>query len=400
MAKVKSYKVGYSYWGYLGDYKFDTYGNLASTPDGNAFYSTSIIGELLFKGFEVIQVMPDRDRHGYVKFGDLLFNSWGHGMRSTAYDCMKKNPVKMRGSAFEHSLTKKFYEDIEAYWYRFGLDEANFILHEWRFPIAGRNTSEAFCSDYIDFQPDLRIQDMLIGFCAKNNVQLVIFDLDYKMTNDDYDSLKRMAVNFKIIELGHAYENGAIDNGYHVEIPFNWNVMMSEYNDSTSHKEYDIVYVGNQYERDESFKKYFDNTRAAIYGKWFKDFGDYKRCAFFGRIHPAQIPAAYSKALATVLIAKPEYYDNSFMTARLLEAVFYGTVPFFAEEYGSDTIAKYAGDFASFLVVNDGDDLQRKVELLKKEDYSLYKSMLSYLRDHLKFMSANNFANRLLEIVS
>lgn len=400
MAEVKSYKAGYSYWGYLGDYKFDTYGNLASTPDGNAFYSTSVIVGLLFRGFEVIQVMPDRDRHGYCKFGDLLFNSWGHSMRSTAYDCMKKNPVEMGGSAFEHSLTKKFYEDIEAYWYRSGLDEADFILHEWRFPIAGRNTSEAFYRDYIDFQPDLRIQDMLIDFCAKNNVQLVIFDLDYKMTNDDYDALKRMAINFKIIELGHAYENGAIDNGYHVEIPFNWNVMMTEYNDNTSHKEDDIIYVGNQYERDESFKKYFGNTRAAIYGKWFKDLDDYKQCAFFGRIHPAQIPAAYSKALATVLIAKPEYYRNSFMTARILEAVFYGTVPFFAEEYGSDTIAKYAGDFASFLVVNDGDDLQRKVELLKIEDYSLYRSMLSYLRCHLRFMSASNFVDRLLEIAS
>lgn len=400
MAREKSYKVGYSYWGYLGDYKFDTYGSLASTPDGNAFYSTSIIGELLLRGFEVIQVMPDRDRHGYVKFGALLFNSWGYSMRNTAYNCMTKNPVVMGGSAFEHSLTNKFYDDIEAFWYHSGLDEADFILHEWRFPIPGRNTNEAFYSDYIDFQPDLRIQDMLIDFCAKNNVRLVIFDLDYKITNDDYDMLKRKAIDFKIIELGHAYENGAIDNGYHVEIPFNWNVMMAEYNDGTSHKEDDIIYVGNQYGRDESFKKYFGNTRAAIYGKWFKDLDGYKKCAFFGRIHPAQIPAAYSKALATVLIAKPEYYKNSFMTARLLEAVFYGTVPFFAEEYGKSTIAKYAGDFYSFLAVADSDDLQRKVELLKNDDYSLHRSMLSYLRCHLRFMSANNFVDRLLEIAS
>lgn len=400
MAKEKSYKVGYSYWGYLGDYKFDTYGDLASTPDGNAFYSTSIIAELLLRGYDVIQVMPDRDRYGYIKFGDLLFNSWGYSMRSTAYNCMKKNPVEMGGSAFEHSLTKKFYKDIEEYWYQSGLDEADFILHEWRFKIPGRNTSEAFCSDYIDFQPDLRIQEMLIDFCKKNGVQLVIFDLDYKITSADYDMLNRMEIDFKIIELGHAYENGAIDNGYHVEIPFSWNVMMSEYNDSTSHKEDDIIYVGNQYERDESFKKYFGNTRAAIYGKWFKDLGGYKQCAFFGRIHPAQIPAAYSKALATVLIAKPEYYKNSFMTARLLEAVFYGAVPFFAKEYGKSTIAKYAGDFYSFLTVTDSDDLQRKVELLKNDDYSLYRSMLSYLRDHLRFMSANDFTNRLLEIAS
>ena len=398
MAAEKAMKVGYSYWGYLGDYKFDTYGNLASTPDGNAFYSTSIIEELHVRGYEVIQVMPDRDRHGYINFGDLLFNSWGRSMRSTAYDCMRKNPVEMGGSAFEHSLRNEFYESIEEYWYESGLDKADFILHEWRFKIPGRNTREAFCGDYINFQPDLRIQEMLISFCKKNNVKLVIFDLDYKMTSDDYNALKIMEIDFKIIELGHAYENGAFDNGYHIEIPFNWYVMMSEYNDSTSHKEDDIIYVGNQYERDGSFKKYFGNTRAAIYGKWFKDLDDYKKCAFFGRIHPAQIPAAYSKALATVLIAKPEYYKNSFMTARLLEAVFYGAVPFFAEEYGKSTIAKYAGDFYSFLTVTSSDDLRRKVELLKNDDYSLYRSMLSYLRDNLRFMGADIFVDRLLEI--
>ena len=295
-------------------------------------------------------------------------------------------------------MRNEFYESIEEYWYESGLDKADFILHEWRFKIPGRNTREAFCGDYINFQPDLRIQEMLISFCKKNNVKLVIFDLDYKMTSDDYNALKIMEIDFKIIELGHAYENGAFDNGYHIEIPFNWYVMMSEYNDSTSHKEDDIIYVGNQYERDGSFKKYFGNTRAAIYGKWFKDLDDYKKCAFFGRIHPAQIPAAYSKALATVLIAKPEYYKNSFMTARLLEAVFYGAVPFFAEEYGKSTIAKYAGDFYSFLTVTSSDDLQRKVELLKNDDYSLYRSMLSYLRDNLRFMGADIFVDRLLEI--
>ena len=38
--------VGYFYWGYLGDKKFDKNGNEVSTPDGNAFYSWSIIKAL------------------------------------------------------------------------------------------------------------------------------------------------------------------------------------------------------------------------------------------------------------------------------------------------------------------------------------------------------------------
>ena len=32
-------KVGYSYWGFLGDVKMNSNCDIISTPDGNAFYS-------------------------------------------------------------------------------------------------------------------------------------------------------------------------------------------------------------------------------------------------------------------------------------------------------------------------------------------------------------------------
>ena len=59
-------KCGYSYWGFLGDTKMDKDGNLLSTPDGNAFYSWSIIRQLQKDGYVVVQVMPDRDRTGLI----------------------------------------------------------------------------------------------------------------------------------------------------------------------------------------------------------------------------------------------------------------------------------------------------------------------------------------------
>ena len=42
--------VGYSYWGFLGDKKLDEKFNEVSTPDGNAFYSWSIIREIQKRG--------------------------------------------------------------------------------------------------------------------------------------------------------------------------------------------------------------------------------------------------------------------------------------------------------------------------------------------------------------
>ena len=48
-------KIGYSYWGYLGDTKYDKNGKMASTPDGNAIYSWSIIYQLMKKDIRFIR---------------------------------------------------------------------------------------------------------------------------------------------------------------------------------------------------------------------------------------------------------------------------------------------------------------------------------------------------------
>ena len=77
--------IGYSFWGYLGDLKFDPEGNLASTPDGNAFYSWSIISEALKRGYSVKRIMPDRDAVGYKMLHKYLFNSWCREDREKAY---------------------------------------------------------------------------------------------------------------------------------------------------------------------------------------------------------------------------------------------------------------------------------------------------------------------------
>jgi glucosamine 6-phosphate synthetase-like amidotransferase/phosphosugar isomerase protein len=44
-----SKNVGYFYWGFLGDKKFNIKLKEVSTPDGNAFYSWSILKDLLDK---------------------------------------------------------------------------------------------------------------------------------------------------------------------------------------------------------------------------------------------------------------------------------------------------------------------------------------------------------------
>lgn len=100
--------------------------------------------------------------------------------------------------------------------------------------------------------------------------------------------------------------------------------------------------------------------------------------------------------MSTLLMAKQEYYEHEFMTARILEAVFYGCIPFFAEEYGDDVIYKYAGMFDNFLKVRSAEELMSKTRVLEENRELAYR-ILCYLVSRLEFMSSDKFVEILKE---
>lgn len=386
-------KVGYSYWGFLGDYKFDEDKDLVSTPDGNAFYSSSIIHSLQQVGYEVIQVMPDRDMPGYDSMRDFLFSSWGTMMRSIAYRKMIRNYVKK-----EHDQSvSDYFDELHKFWDDSGLRDAKFILHEYRFCIEGRNDPASFqCGEY-GFQPDFMIQLALFNYCIKHGVFVYIFDLDYKLDEATLDKLKADGLKFKVVELGNKWAYLG-DEALRVQIPFDWDVMLAEADiKSVFSKTKSICYVGNRYERDETVYKYLDPIgNVDVYGKWLLGDVDFSGLVFHGRVHVHQMKEAYRTHMATLLMAKQEYYEHEFMTARILEAVFYGCVPFFAEEYGDDVIIKYAGIFSNLLKVRSAEELTTKTRMLE-EDRELAHHVLCYLVSHLSFMSSDKFVEILEE---
>lgn len=388
-----SMKVGYSYWGFLGDYKFDEDKDLVSTPDGNAFYSSSIIHSLQQAGYEVIQVMPDRDMPGYDSMRDFLFSSWGTSMRSDAYRKMTHNYV-MKQLGWSVS---DYFNMLERFWDVSGLKDAKFILHEYRFCIEGRNDPLSFQYGEYGFQPDYMIQLALFNYCIKHEVFVYIFDLDYKLDEAILDKLKADGLKFKVVELGNKWAWRG-DEALRVQIPFDWDVMLEEADIySVFSKSKSICYVGNRYERDETVYKYLDPIgNVDIYGKWLHGDVDFSGLVFHGRVHVPQMKEAYRTHMATLLMAKREYYEHEFMTARILEAVFYGCVPFFAEEYGDDVIIMYAGMFSDFLKVRSADELLIKTRMLE-EDRELASHVLCYLVSHLNFMSSDKFVETLEE---
>ena len=388
-----STKVGYSYWGFLGDYKFDEDKDLVSTPDGNAFYSSSIIHSLQQAGYEVIQVMPNRDMFGYDSMHDFLFSSWGTSMRSSAYEKMTKNYVQREPnqSVFD------YFGELYKFWDEHKLFESKFIIHEYRFCIQGRNDPVSFQYGEYGFQPDFMIQLSLFKYCIEHDVFVYIFDLDYKLDEATLNGLKALGLKFKVVELGNKWALHG-DEALRVQIPFDWDVMLEEADIySVFSKSKSICYVGNRYERDETVYKYLNPIGDVdIYGKWLNGDVDFSGLVFHGRVHVPQMKEAYRTHMATLLMAKQEYYDHEFMTARILEAVFYGCIPFFAEEYGDDVIDKYAGTFSNLLKVRSAEELMTKTRMLE-EDRELASHVLCYLVSHLSFMSSDKFVKILEE---
>jgi len=392
-------RIGYSYWGFLGDKKYNDKGDILSTPDGNAFYSWSIINKLQQLGHVVLGIMPDRDEPGFRFDGPNLFDSWCTSPRLNSY-------IKMQhceyGNLFSDVRCRSFEleKTLFTYWDFYHLNEFDVILHEWRMPIEGRNTLKDINSD--SWQPDLFIQDCLIRYCIANNVKLVIFDLDYKI---DEDTLQNLLItnNVYVFELGNKWKDYSYSTGGRcrkVYIPFDFRyINQFSISDNVIDR---IVYVGNRYERDWCIDKYLvDVPGLRVYGNWLESNRDsvsrWPGIQFGKRLQTSDMHKAYSNAATTILLAKKDYCEHSFMTARIIEAIFYGSVPLFIEEYGEKTISKYAGMYIDILTVKNNVDVAEKSKLIFN-DKELRKHILEYLRVHLEFMDVDGFVKQLINI--
>jgi hypothetical protein len=403
-------KAGYAYWGFLGDEKRDLKGNKLSTPDGNAFYSWSIINSLQEDGYEVYQMMPNRDAYcnrllnradnfklmGFESYDEL------NNPRYRAYVNMYKNMYSGINSYKNVTQAELFHIwDVER------ISELDFILLEWRMEIPGRNTLD--CKHEDGWQPDLFIQDNIIKYCAKNNIKLVIFDLDYKLTEEHINTIKRMGVNLYVIELGHKWEKKYEDknNGKrfrHVEIPFDFRYI-DNYNVISSHNCLEnLVYVGNRYERDWCVDKYIptEMNNVILYGNWLEGGRDSKErwplIEFGERIGIDKMKFVYNNSVCTILFAKQEYTEYGFMTVRVIESLYYGTVPLFIEEYGKEIIQRYAGPYAYLLTVGSKKDVIDRVMYFKYND-NIRKEVIKNLRWRLRFMDSSLFVSELEEII-
>ena len=368
--------IGYAFWGFLGDKKYDFKGNEISTPDGNAFYSWSIINAFRKAGHEVFSLMKNRDLPGRIIKGENLFDAWCKDERNDAYENLMDFNIL--------SISEK------------ALCKIDLILLEWRWLIDGRNNLELEGSDA--WQEDLKARNEILRIAKLFNIPVVVFDLDYKLKEDD---IKKYGIKY-VVELGNKWKESSIIKSKKVFIPFDFNYINNF--DVKMECKNSLIYVGNRYERDWCIDKYIpeDLDKCIIYGNWKEAGRDsedrWKKLNFGKRLQTSEMYDAYSNSIATILLAKKEYCEMEFMTARIIEAVFYGTVPLFIKEYGQGTIMEYAGKYAEALYVHSKDEVKEKVNILKN-NMKLRKDIIEYLREHLRFMDCKFFVNDVLNLV-
>jgi hypothetical protein len=326
-------RVGYSYWGFLGDVKLDALGKELSTPDGNATYSWSLIHEMQRRKWKVYGMQEDRDRHGWMRLGSELFSAFSPGKRQGAYLGM----MKTSGVA---------------------LPDLDVLLVEWRFPIPGRNTSDVY--GHPEWQPDLFRQMEILSYYKQKKTRIIFWDLDHKLTEADEEEWRPDAV----FETSCKPRYQAVRR-LRVEPPIIVEDLL-QFPTVPADGDQMVAYIGSRYERDEIIDRYLGDVQRIhpymihFYGKWEpKDElrARWPGIIFHDRCTVRDFRSIYQGAGCVPLLAKQSYLDTGFITPRPWEALLFGSIPLgLAEGRGVD---RYVLDTA-----RPGDDMVEAIETM------------------------------------
>jgi hypothetical protein len=119
----------------------------------------------------------------------------------------------------------------------------------------------------------------------------------------------------------------------------------------------DLVYVGNQYDRDDHFAKFFacaaPHLRHGVFGKWTRT-NDWPAITFHGRVPFANVYPILRGATATPLLSPKRYRAAGQVTQRIFEAVLNGCFPLAPHD-----IKDIQSLLPEHLVVSEGADIPR-----------------------------------------
>jgi hypothetical protein len=271
-------RIGYSSWGFLG-------AGITDTPDGGRSHRRVLIdGITVHLGHQVVFLQPDRD-----------LNEAGEDLRGLRGRCVWDE----------------------------GLPDVDVLMLEWRWPIPGRNTTA--CDDPGHTCDLHRQNELLDHYTRGRGVPTLIWDKDLRLAADD--PLRAMP-NVVICEAALHPGPGA----QRLLFPVADTALAGADPEGLAAlpRDLSLVYVGNQYDRDRAFGRYFAPVAAdlehLVAGKWTAT-EQWPYVHFTGRIPFGDVEGLHRRALATVLLAPDRTAARGQFTQRLFEAVLAGCLP-------------------------------------------------------------------------
>ena len=311
-------KIGYSFWGFLTAFEENT---IIATPDGERGNRVDFVDEMLKRGHEVTRLQARRDEKHY-------------------------KTVALHDTA--------------------GFPDVDVAYFEWRWPTWKNDKSLG--GDKAT-EPDYDRQMACLQHYHKKGVPIIIHDGDLKMTPAE----ERMFPNAILTD---ACASPRVQTRKRLTLPWcnylNRRMKTVEYS-------YNYTYVGNNYERDQQFKKYYGlparalrerGIQTMIHGNWLdrsperRDpselLKENQSVSFGGRLAYNEIFDAFNRSIAVTHITKDEYTPYGNITGRFMEAIMAGTVALIPNEY---VHARPVG--LGELVVDSPEDIIRCVNMLK-----------------------------------
>lgn len=273
-------RVGYSFWGFLG-------AGVVDTPDGGRSHRRTLVDGLRQPG-------PD-GTGGH----DLVFLQQDRDRQEAGLDLR------------------------DVYHWDPGLPPVEALFLEWRWPIDRRNTTPCGTPGHMC---DLHRQNELLAhYVHRAGTPTILWDKDRQLPLD-HDLRRHPSVT--VCEPALHPSSGARSLLFPVA-----DVSLDAADPvalAARPRPVELVYVGNQYDRDAAFGHYFapaaEHLRHRVAGKWTHTH-NWGHVSFTGRCSFDEVAEAYGSAVATVLLLPERYSRVGHMTQRIFEAVLAGCLP-------------------------------------------------------------------------
>ncbi|WP_395107573.1 hypothetical protein [Actinomadura sp. SCN-SB] len=267
-------RVGYSFWGFLG-------AGITDTPDGGRSHRRTLVDGIAGLGHTLVFLQANRD---LLEADDDLGGQY----------------------VFDR-----------------GLPNIDLLFVEWRWPIPGRNTTPC---DKPGHTCDLHRQaELLYHYTRDRRTPTIVWDKDLQLPVDHW---LRKVPHVTLCEAALHPGPGAVrllfpvdDHALDAADP----VALA-----SLPRDLPLVYVGNQYDRDEPFDRYFAPVAATVLhqvaGKWTAT-DRWPQVNFTDRIPFPEVEPLHQRALATMLLAPDRLAARGQFTQRIFEAVLAGCAP-------------------------------------------------------------------------